>query len=75
MPMPVPVKTYNLQYDASSCKCGKWEVKPAPLDLLDAEVGDTNALHQALIYQLLHLLPCVLQGNCSLVKFIHALPD
>ena len=30
------------------------------LNLLDTEVGDTNALHQALLNKLLHLLPCVL---------------
>jgi len=30
------------------------------LNLLDTEVGDTNALHQTLLNKLLHLLPCVL---------------
>lgn len=28
------------------------------LNLLDTEVGDTNALHQTLLNKLLHLLPC-----------------
>lgn len=30
------------------------------LNLLDTEVGDTNALDQTLLNQLLHLLPCLL---------------
>lgn len=30
------------------------------LNLLDAEVGDTNALHQTFLDKLFHLLPCFL---------------
>lgn len=32
------------------------------IDLFAAEVGNANGLDQAIIYELFHLLPCVLKG-------------
>ena len=33
------------------------------VNLFAAEVGNPNGLDKAIIYKLLHLLPCVLTGN------------